>query len=253
VIKTNQKLISTILIGTLLFSNLALAIPGVPNLFYGAVTWNGAPAPDGTTVVAKINGIEVASTTTKDGKYGYNPTFYVDDPNNDRSGEIINFFVNGVEVNTGPIYFCNACIGVGDSKEPLDLAASGGEQPSPPPSGPGGGPIGGGIYIPPTEGEEAEEEILECQERWVCSDWSECENGVQSRTCNDANNCGTRNNEPLLSQPCTTVEEEGLPAPVGITGFFLGVPVTNWIVGVVGGVIVAVIIIFLFRRRKKKK
>ena len=47
-----------------LLCSFALAIPGIPHQFYGTVTVNGANAPDGTLVVAKIDGVEVSSGTT---------------------------------------------------------------------------------------------------------------------------------------------------------------------------------------------
>jgi len=72
----------------LLFSNnIALAIPGIGHQFYGSVTINGSPAPDGTDVTAKINGIPVASKTTSGGKY----YFTISDPYNMRSGSEISF------------------------------------------------------------------------------------------------------------------------------------------------------------------
>ena len=87
----------------------ALAIPGVPHQFYGTVTLNGKSAPDGTMVIAKIDGVEVARTSTKNGRYGYDPIFYVDDPNNDRSGKEIRFFVNGIDTGQTK-FFCNGCV-----------------------------------------------------------------------------------------------------------------------------------------------
>ena len=91
--------IALIAVVAVLLSSVAFALPEKPHQFYGTVTINGAPAADGTSIVAKINGIEVASTITKDNTYGYSPTFYVDDPNSNRAGKTIEFFVN--DVNTG--------------------------------------------------------------------------------------------------------------------------------------------------------
>lgn len=250
-IKTILKTILIVLIGLAIFATNVLAVPGMSHKFYGSVTLNGQSAPDGTTVTAKINDVTVATTTTSEGKYGYPLYFFgVDDPDNNRAGKQIKFFVNNID--TGQIVtFCNACYNLCDMYTPdcapLDLSVSSGT--SPPPSG-------GGVYVPPTE-EEEEEEVIEgaaCQEEWICSEWSVCENGIQTRTCEDVNNCGTRINEPFLTQPCSAEErEEGVPSPLGITGFFLGVPTSNWIAGIGGGVIVAVIIIFLLTRRTKKK
>ena len=44
-----------------------------------------------------------------------------------------------------------------------------------------------------------------CVENWVCSSWSICGNGLQSRTCSDSSNCGTMANKPTEQQSCTTV------------------------------------------------
>ncbi len=41
-----------------------------------------------------------------------------------------------------------------------------------------------------------------CTESWSCSDWSECINRTQTRTCTDINNCGTEINKPETSKSC---------------------------------------------------
>jgi len=117
VVKTNKKLILTTFIGILLL-NVVLAIPGIPHQFYGSVTYNGQAAPDGLSVVSKINGVEVASTTTSEGNYGYSPIFYVDDPNSIRSGQTINFFVNGVDTGQTAVF-------QNGGETQLDLTATG--------------------------------------------------------------------------------------------------------------------------------
>ncbi|MEM7825099.1 MAG: hypothetical protein QXO27_03960, partial [Candidatus Aenigmatarchaeota archaeon] len=42
-----------------------------------------------------------------------------------------------------------------------------------------------------------------CVENWQCTDWSECSNGVKTRSCIDINNCNTSFNKPVESQNCT--------------------------------------------------
>jgi len=228
----------------MLFSHLVFAIPGVPHQFFGSVTLNGSPAPDGTKVVTKIKGIEVASTITYEGKYGYEPIFFVDDPNSVRAGEEIKFFVNGVDTGERAI-FCNAC----HNRVDLDVTIGGGETPG------GGGGGGGGGGTTPTTTEEGGEETPEgvqteqgCQERWTCSDWGACENGIQTRTCEDENNCGTRNNEPFSSQPCSTIVEAVEES--GLLGFFLLSP-TDIVVASIIGILIALAVILLVKRRKK--
>jgi len=42
-----------------------------------------------------------------------------------------------------------------------------------------------------------------CTESWSCGAWSACVNDSQSRSCTDANACGTVANRPPLTQSCT--------------------------------------------------
>ena len=44
---------------------------------------------------------------------------------------------------------------------------------------------------------------LACSENWSCGSWSTCSNSLQTRTCTDANNCGTTTQKPAVSQSCT--------------------------------------------------
>jgi hypothetical protein len=61
----------------------------------------------------------------------------------------------------------------------------------------GGGGGGGGRII--------------CTPSWICTDWTECSAGIQTRTCTDANRCGTMTGMPETSRTCTPTLE--LPAP----------------------------------------
>ena len=47
-----------------------------------------------------------------------------------------------------------------------------------------------------------------CVENWSCTEWSECINGTQTRTCTDLNNCGTTINKPPEVQSCKVPGEE---------------------------------------------
>lgn len=49
-----------------------------------------------------------------------------------------------------------------------------------------------------------------CLEQWICSSWSECQKGTQTRLCEDWNDCGTETNKPIEQKGC--LEEE--PAAV---------------------------------------
>ncbi|MEM7825446.1 MAG: NosD domain-containing protein, partial [Candidatus Aenigmatarchaeota archaeon] len=54
-----------------------------------------------------------------------------------------------------------------------------------------------------------------CTEDWVCTEWSECIEGKQTRVCTDKNKCGTVANKPEEERAC----EEKLPTLV----FWLGI------------------------------
>jgi hypothetical protein len=87
---------------------------------------------------------------------------------------------------------------------------------------------------------EEEEVPTVCVENWQCTEWSECVNGTQTRTCTDLNNCGTTLNKPEEERSCV-VEEEVPPAPE--------FPTTLVIVVVI--IIIAVFgVIFYYKREK---
>ncbi|MFH1473567.1 MAG: hypothetical protein ABIE55_01600 [Candidatus Aenigmatarchaeota archaeon] len=48
----------------------------------------------------------------------------------------------------------------------------------------------------------------QCAVEWGCTDWSECENGIQTRRCSDANMCGRYENKPEETQVCAVVQED---------------------------------------------
>jgi hypothetical protein len=51
-----------------------------------------------------------------------------------------------------------------------------------------------------------------CTMAWSCSGWSACENGTQTRTCTDLNQCASDEGRPTETQTCATTPEE---PPVG--------------------------------------
>jgi hypothetical protein len=62
------------------------------------------------------------------------------------------------------------------------------------------------ITIPESEPVITNDIIEICTPNWQCSDWSECVNETQTRTCEDVNNCGTEDGRPALLQSCTLPE-----------------------------------------------
>ncbi len=50
--------------------------------------------------------------------------------------------------------------------------------------------------------DNSEVDVVECRERWVCDDYGECIDNIQTRQCYDLSNCGTIVYRPILREPC---------------------------------------------------
>ena len=85
---------------------ITLAAPGIPHQFYGTVSYsNGSAVLSGTVKAKKIDGVVVATGSITNGQYGYNPNlFFVTDPDGDRTGTTISFFVNDVETGATAVF-----------------------------------------------------------------------------------------------------------------------------------------------------
>ena len=134
----------------------------------------------------------------------------------------------------------------------------------------GGG--GGGPALATTD--EEEDDTSECTPSWDCTEWSECADGTQTKTCTDTNECGTSEGKPAEEQDCemtggsgegsdlqaTSGNESDALEPVkgktglaGITGAIVGAGtaiVENfWIPLAILGSILALLIFLYFRKR----
>jgi hypothetical protein len=250
-----------------MLSAVVLATPGIPNRFFGAVTINGGAAPDGTVVSVRISGIQVASGVTSGGKYGYNPPgpiFYVTDPDNDRQGKTLSFFVNGVDSGQTAIF-------VNGASTQLNLAAT----VAAPPSGGGGGNGGGGgggtgvtgLATTPknntnntnttTQQNPVTQQTGPCTERWLCTDWSACdynsENNTQARTCEDVNKCGATKYKPIEIQPCVVEKQTSNPLGANydfLTAFAVAEPTVKAEIGIF--VVALIFVVYVLWRKMKK-
>lgn len=250
-------------------------LPSLPCSFYGNLTINDEDASIGTVVIAKVDGEEVGSiTTTEIGKYGgpgaLDQKLVVNEPTS--GGDLIIFYINGVEADqtatwiSGEIYNLDLSVNIsgGEPQNPPQ-----GPSPSPSPGGgTGGGGGGGGGGSTPSNNEE-------CNPQWSCTLWKQCENGIQTRTCSDFNNCGTNEGKPLEERECIVEAEEfeeegeivsgeefietenGDEKPKGLAA------VTGAVVGALGGsgtgILIMLIIVlgglggyFAFTKRNKK-
>ena len=242
----------------LLIVSISFAIPGVPHQFYGNVTINGVTAPDGTSVTATINNAPAGSTTASSGTYN----LLVEDPNNVNSGETVLLFVNGVQAGTavfanGASTELNLAVTITTTTSP-DGSPSGGSSGGSTGGG-GGGSSSGGVGSSasiPTPGQTGENR---CVETWLCSNWSPCDGGLQTRSCTDLNKCGTNIYEPLTSQPCSMVGEDtvGTEQPINppippITAFLIGATKDPLFVAVIIILILAAAFIVLKNRKTIK-
>jgi hypothetical protein len=85
------------------FASVSMAMG--QNVFYGSVTINGKPAPDGIEVQVRLNGLAVATESTYKGTYGYPiGSFYIED----MKGKSVQFFVNNIYTNQS-LAFCGNC------------------------------------------------------------------------------------------------------------------------------------------------
>ena len=138
-------------------------------------------------------------------------------------------------------------------------------------------PSGGGGGGPP----------ITCEEKWVCSEWSECSSeGIQKRICADEKRCGTFDKKPSESQSCEIGIQITPLTPIELTcgnglcdngetckrcpkdcgecsipvseakgfdliGFFAGLQ-GSWVFGIITVIILAlVVMLFLAARRKR--
>jgi uncharacterized repeat protein (TIGR01451 family) len=140
------------------------------------------PIPDGTTYVAGsliIDGL--SQTDAKDGDNAdYNETV---------AGSVYFLIPNVPPDDSGYVSFQ---VEVGETPpEQIEGQASAGYDP--PESETSSEAIV--LYL---EGEEPPT----CTPNWQCTEWSECIDDVQTRTCTDLNNCGTEEGKPAESQAC---------------------------------------------------
>jgi hypothetical protein len=286
--QTRGKIL-TILLVSIFLVGIVFAIPGVPHQFYGEVKINGNPAPNNVLITAKVNGNEVAGTSPENGKYGYNPIFYVSDPNGNREGDTIEFYVNNVkaaeytfkngastklDLNVAITNFCGDQIcDSGETCKTCEKDCGKCKAGGVSGSGGGGGSSGGGSSgvsnsdSSTTSGNEEKETTgtenvtiegneTTCVENWDCSDWFECFNGKQKRTCVDLNDCGTENNKPATVQDCivpgeeVVYEEKNQEGSQLFTGRFLESPAGITTMVLSGLVLLAIIILYMIRRKK---
>lgn len=273
----------------ILSSFVVLAAPSVPHQFYGDVSVNGDVAPDNLFVEARVDG-SVFTTLTNDGKYGFDSIFYVEDPNSDRDGDTVTFFVGTSDemVEAESFTFSNGDVtsldlsvsglDVSSFNDDEDNADNGGDN-NAGASGSGGSSGASGGFSDSSDDEDDSDDdsttVLDdsdfdesnsansCESDWVCSEWTECINFQQRRVCVDSNSCGLEDG-PETRRSCEMDEAKLNVAPgdemslgnsffSGVTGFVTGAAgvISSSVPLIILLVLVAGVFLFLFFKKKK--
>lgn len=237
------------------------AIPGVPHQFYGSVTGsNGMSAPDRLIITAEIEGQQVSATTTNNGNYGLGDIFYIQDPDGNRAGKTIEFFIEGEKVaeyafENGRSTELNLISSTAYTTTSTNTGSSGGGS-----GGGGGGSSGGGFIITSSDEENdtattITDETNNCEENWTCSEWLDCVNTVQKRVCTDKNNCGTEENKPAEQREC--LQEDLQPGIVsratGAAVAVKNVAIENKGISIIVLLLLIIIGLGVYRRFNSKK
>ena len=243
----------------ILFAGLVLAVPGVPHQFDGAVTINGAPAPDGSKVTATVDGVTRGSGSTVGGMYGDDQPFEVLDPDNlyGTYHPEIRFYVDGYDTGESVAF-------VAGEYTTLDLSITKSSSSSSSSSGGGGGGGGGGSLLFGTD-------------LWDCDEWSECVHGEQFQTCyqGDSVKVNTRDCEDDTSGLASSAppsppgmgegagDEDLLASPGAppITGSavtdsdksFVDMITGNWMVPFLAGIVIVLLVLVLVLSGRKKR
>jgi len=87
------------------------------------------------------------------------------------------------------------------------------------------------------------EGVTPCTESWSCTDWSDCVDGKQIRTCTDSNVCGTIVNRPEESRDCVIEELFDIEEKLGIGKTEIV------IVSIILIVVIATVLVFLYKKK----
>ncbi len=120
--------------------------PEMPHRFYGAVSVDGSPAGQGTSVEVYLNNEEIGSTTTDgEGKYGYSTVFTI----HAQSGATLEFYVAGEKAQSytfSPGSITNLDLTVGEGATQSEPPPPQGPAPPPPPD-----------YSPPSQSQTGDQ------------------------------------------------------------------------------------------------
>ncbi|MCK4808433.1 MAG: hypothetical protein KAS90_02310, partial [Candidatus Aenigmarchaeota archaeon] len=99
----------------------------------------------------------------------------------------------------------------------------------------------------------------DCTVNWVCSEWGECEDSVQTRRCIDANNCDIEDYRPSETQACIMYDEASsqetqnawIPSFTGFASLASITEPSN--LALIGSLLLLIILIFFIIKRMSVK
>jgi hypothetical protein len=227
----DKKIIPIILALTLAFLITPNTQAQSTQEFYGSLLEAGInEAPLGTEIIAKINDEIVGSTYTMDrGVYGLHGNGKINFEVSGSDGDLVYFYVKKPSMDDFGQVWENAVFASGE-KTNINMTFD----------------ILCGDNICDIDREDCFvceidcgicEEVIECTTQWKCTEWTACDNGAQSRSCQDQNSCGFELDKPAETRICAE-------ATTPLTGMFLGFSIINLFLGAVIIIIVLVILMY---------
>ena len=207
-VKIRLALCSVLVLAMLLWATPALAVPPLPQAFYGTVLINGSNALVGTVVSAKINGVNAGSyTTTVAGQYGNVAThdYLAVSCDGANDGDIITFYVQGVSTGLTATFE----VGGGPTEKNLSVTISG-----------GGGGGGGTITTTVTTNFFGTQSSFKVDSSGIVQETftATSADGELTITIPAGTKCLDKDGNPLTSLTCTPVSPPAPPENANIIG-----------------------------------
>jgi len=118
---------------------------------------------------------------------------------------VTTYVFDGLSPSTNYLFYAKAIDNKNIPSDEMNISVRTLDLPPPiqPPSGGGGG--GGGSSVTTTLTKPNGGSALWCSTEWECTDWSECTNKIQTRTCSyPSDKCKPEVDKPLQAQSCET-------------------------------------------------
>lgn len=208
----------------------------VGKVAYNPILVQGSVAPDlpdGTTISFKISELEIASTNLLNNQYGYDPeiNLKLDDPKTSEKegyskGDIVTVYIMDVEAYEFSYIDSNLI------QKDIEMS-------------------------PKNRAEIATKAVQytqnECISKWDCTEWSECESGIQRRECLDSARCIQKTEKPDETLKCEEVEAVvAQPSEIKEVKSEKEVSATAFVVTLISLLVIGIIIASLAVKKKNK-